>query len=318
MSLGPAIEQGIPPEKRGRWGWFRLSAWTIAAATLGMTFHFSANLGLFALEPRLAPSFIPSKPIAGGALVIHGGGRLTEEVRSRFIELAGGPQARILVVPTAQSDAESPEFDRMMEFWRPQPVESVALFHTRSRLTADDGDFLRPLQEATGVWLCGGLQSSISKAYVGTGVDRELKALLERGGVVGGTSAGAAVMSRIMIDGGRTRAKLGEGFGFLDDAVFDQHFLRRNRMSRLEGVVREHAGCFGLGIDEGTALVVGLKDKRARVLGESYVVAVLPDVQDGVSLTRCEFLKPGDEADLVKLRTAAKGAVVSAVDFDSL
>ena len=125
-------------------------------------------------------------------------------------------------------------------------------------------------------------------------------------------------MSRVMIEGGKSEAQVGEGFGFLPDAVIDQHFLKRNRISRLEGVIRGGEGLIGLGIDEGTALVVSLKDQRARVLGDSYVVAVLPEMREGRIVTRSESLKAGDEADLTKLKARSPTAVVSTVDLDAL
>ena len=318
MRLRPGIDRGAPLEGVRRGSLFRFSVLTILAAGLGLALHSSLNLRLLAYGWRIEPRVIASRPIAGGALVIHGGGRITDEVRARFIELAGGSNARILVVPTAQSYADTPKVERLMEFWRPQPVESVALFHTRSREKADDPEFLRPLREATGVWFTGGLQSAISDAYLGTAVERELKALLVRGGVIGGTSAGAAVMGSLMIEGGKTEAKVRDGFGFFPDVVVDQHFLKRNRMARLQGVIRGRAGLIGLGIDEGTALVVHIRDQRIRVLGNSYVVAVLPETKDGQVITRSESLKAGDEADLTKLKMFSASAVTPAMDLDAL
>ena len=318
MTLRPGIDQAASSQGVRTGGLFGFGVLTILAAGLGLALSSSLNLGLLAFEPRVEPLSIPSRTIAGGALVIHGGGRISQEIRTRFIELAGGPNARILVVPTAQADADTPKVERLIELWRPQPVASVAIFHTRSREKADDPEFIRPLREATGVWFTGGFQAAISDAYLGTAVERELKVLLARGGVIGGTSAGAAVMGRVMIKGGKTEARVGEGFGFLPDAVVDQHFLKRNRLGRLEGVIRDRAGLIGLGIDEGTALVVSIKDQRIRVLGDSYVVAVLPETKDGKVTTRSESLKAGDEADLTKLKALSPAAVVSAVDLDAL
>ena len=103
---------------------------------------------------------------------------------------------------------------------------------------ANDAEFVRPLAEATGVWFGGGDQVVLTEAYLGTEVERQLEgAVLARGGVIGGTSAGAAVMTRVMIAGGRTKADVGEGFDFLPGAVVDQHFLKRNRIERLLGVL---------------------------------------------------------------------------------
>ena len=97
-----------------------------------------------------------------------------------------------------------------------------------------------------------------------------LRGVLERGGIIGGTSAGAAIMSRLMIRYGSPKAVVDAGFNLLNLAVVDQHFLRRNRQERLLGVLNEHPEMIGLGIDEGTALVV--EGDHLRVMGQSEVV----------------------------------------------
>ncbi len=193
-------------------------------------------------------------------------------------------------------------------------------------------EYVRPLREATGVWIGGGKQQFLTDAYLGTEVERQLKALLERGGVIGGTSAGAAVMTRVMINSGRTEAKLGQGFDFLPGAVVDQHFLKRNRLPRLLGVLRKHPDLIGLGIDEQTALVVDVRGKRIHVIGNSYVVACVPESSTskagdpslvptpvpGPTTARLEILKPGDEADLATLRSLSSGGVMPGIDLEAL
>ncbi len=255
----------------------------------------------------------------GGSLVICGGGAIPDRVRDKFLELAGGSRARIVVIPTAHAVADSPGVGALLDPWKARPsVASLELLHTRSRETADDADFVRPLTTATGVWLGGGLQTSLTAAYLGTEVERQLNALLERGGVIGGTSAGAAVMTRVMISRGRTRAEVAQGFGFLPGAVVDQHFLKRNRMARLLSVVTDHPDLIGLGIDERTALVVQIRSRILKVIGESYVVACVPGPVN--QSPRLEILKPGDEANLATLRTADDPAlaIASEIDLDAL
>ena len=153
--------------------------------------------------------------------------------------------------------------------------------HTRSRDEANDPEFCRPLADATGVWIGGGKQLALTNAYLGTEVERQLKALLDRGGVIGGTSAGAAVMTRVMIASGRTEAVLSRGFDLLPGAVIDQHFLKRNCARRLLGVVASHRDLIGFGIDEGTTLVISPRTGRLRVLGDSYVLACIADGATG-------------------------------------
>ncbi len=213
-----------------------------------------------------------ARPPAGelpGALVIVGGGGLPDGIRDCFLDLAGGKQARLVVIPTANFKAEQPDELKSWEYWRSQDVASVELLHTRQRKEANEPRFAERLSAATAVWLVGGDQSRLIEAYKGTAVEREFHKLLERGGVIGGTSAGAAVMGPLMIRGGETVAEVGQGLGLLPGVVIDQHFLKRKREKRLLGVVASHPQYLGLGIDEQTALVV--KGRTMSVLGNSDV-----------------------------------------------
>jgi cyanophycinase len=294
---------------------------------VAVVFQLRTSLASWAFasgSPSMSTVSAASLAVPGGSLVICGGGKLPDQVRDRFLELAGGPKARIVVIPTAHAYADTPQVKQALEFWKGQPLASVSLFHTRSRAKADDKDYVRPLAEATGVWIGGGRQQYLTDVYLGTEVERQLKALLDRGGVIGGTSAGAAVMTRVMIDSGRTEAKVAQGFDFLEGVVVDQHFLKRGRHKRLLGVVRQHPDLIGLGIDEQTALVVNVRSKRIKVIGNSYVVACFPtsaaeaDRADGLGepSSPLEFLRPGDEADLSRLRSREANAVIPGLDLD--
>ena len=251
----------------------RYSLYAALLVGVGALIHSGPNLALPANLPVAAKPLSASGRLAGGALVVCGGGKMPDPVRDRFVELAGGSSARIVVIPTAHAYADTPNVSRAIEAWNGHQVEWIRLLHTRSHDEANDPEFVRPLTEATGVWFGGGKQEMLTSAYLGTEVERQLMALLARGGVIGGTSAGAAIMSRMMIVSGRTEAKLGQGFDFLPGVVVDQHFLKRNRIKRLLGVVRSHPDLLGLGIDESTALVVDIHAKRLHVLGNSFVIA---------------------------------------------
>jgi cyanophycinase len=250
----------------------------------------------------------------GGTLVLCGGGGIPEPVRDRFLELAGGPKARIVVIPTANPTADAVPTEAVLGPWKAKSVEWVRVLHTRSHRTANDPSFVQPLTEATGVWLGGGLQSALTDAYLGTAVERQLKALLDRGGVIGGSSAGAAVMTRVMIARGRTKPEVTRGFDLLPGAVVDQHFLRRNRLSRLLSVLSDHPDLIGLGIDERTALVVNLRTRILHVMGDSYVVACVPGPAG--QPPRLAFLKPGDETNLVTLKEAEDPSLAIAHPID--
>jgi len=290
----------------------------VAAGVVALV-GLGANLALLEKAPADGGGRAAApRRLAGGALVICGGGKLPDSVRDRFVELAGGRAAKIVVIPTANRDAEGFGSEARLDPWKTRGVASVRLLHARSRQEADDPAFVRPLEEATGVWIGGGEQARLTEAYVGTAVEAGLKSLLARGGVIGGTSAGAAVMSRVMIVRGQTEASLGRGFDLLPDAVVDQHFLRRNRIGRLVGVLRNHPDLVGLGVDERTAVLVDVRGRRLRVLGDSYAIACLADPADHPPSPRLEILKPGDEADLDALRARRDHAVASAIDFDAL
>jgi cyanophycinase len=287
-----------------------------AVATLG------TNLAIPAITPsegRTTQASAGPDPAAhGGALVICGGGGIPDAVRERFLELAGGPRARIVVIPTAHSLADGPNAAAVLVPWKAKGAASVQLLHTRSRDEANDAEFVRPLAEATGVWFGGGRQNWLTEAYLGTEVERQLKSMLDRGGVIGGTSAGAAVMTRVMIARGRTKAEVSQGFDFFPGAVVDQHFLKRNRLGRLLSVLMDHPNLIGLGIDERTGLVVNVRSRLLNVVGDSYVIACVPGPIG--SPARLEILKPGDEANLANL-WEAKGpglAIAPALDLEAL
>ncbi|MAI69653.1 MAG: cyanophycinase [Rhodopirellula sp.] len=245
------------------------------------------------------PGELDSRGIRG-SLIISGGGQPAPIIKDRFLALAGNSEAKLVIIPTASLTADEAAKDHAAA-WRDANLSTITILHTRDRIRADDPQFVAPLKSASAVWLSGGSQTRLSNAYVGTLVETELHALLARGGVIGGTSAGAAIMSRDMIASGRSDPKMGTGFGFLPYSIIDQHFLTRNRQTRSLKAVKEHPGRFGLGIDEGTAVEVS--GRRIRVIGNSTVTVTL-----GPSLNRAARTTevPADAIlDLTSLRRAA-------------
>ena len=244
-----------------------------------------------------------------GTLVIVGGGDLPEAVARRFVREARGRRARIVVIPTASQSADEDVADpakaeRHLMPWKSLDVSDVQLLHTRDREKANDEAFFAPLKQATGVWFGGGEQSRIAEAYLGTAVEREIAAVLARGGVVGGTSAGAAIQSRVMIAGGNPNPQMAEGFDLLPGTIIDQHFLARSRQPRLRAAIDERRSLVGIGIDEGTALVVS--GRRMEVIGRSRVTVMLAGSADGKLPRRELVLANGDTHDLTMLRRAAR------------
>jgi cyanophycinase len=253
--------------------------------------------GARAAEPILASALTePIRPLSG-SLVMVGGGGMPVPIRDRFLELAGGKHAKLVVIPTASLKADVPEQLRSFGYWKSQDVASCILMHTRKRDLANDPGFVLPLKDATGVWLSGGDQTKLVSAYRGTLVEQALHDLLTRGGVIGGTSAGTAVMSSVMITGGNPSAQVDTGFSLLPGVVVDQHLMKRHRIPRLLSVLTTHPGYLGVGIDESTAVVV--HGSTLDVLGEATVRICF--AASGMHAADVRILKTGDHADLVSL-----------------
>jgi len=216
-----------------------------------------------------------------GTLVIVGGGGFPDDVREAFLQACGGPGAVIGIIPSASSEPAA----RLAEWKADLAKAHITLvpLDIRRRAQSDDPALLKAASRCTGFWFSGGDQSRIGDWIVGTRLHDVLRQRYAEGAAVGGTSAGAAIMSQTMLtgedrQGKETLADLAPGayrtrpgMGFLPShCVVDQHFLRRNRQNRLFSILLDHPGALGLGIDEATALVV--KDGQARVLGERAVM----------------------------------------------
>lgn len=210
-----------------------------------------------------------------GSLVIAGGGRLGPEIVGRFLELAGGPDARIVVIPTAGGDPHYPADWEGLDLLRRAGARNLSLLHSYDRAEADTEEFARPLREAGGVWISGGRQWRLADSYLQTRTLREIRGVLDRGGVVGGTSAGASIMGSYLVrgapEGNHILMSPGheEGFAFLRDTGIDQHLLARNRQDDLLELLAVRPELLGIGIDEGTAVVV--RGDRMEVVGRSRV-----------------------------------------------
>lgn len=237
-----------------------------------------------------------------GSLLLCGGGRLPHEITDTFLELAGGQDARIVVIPTAGSHADGPDPKATLDRWRRRTPRSLVLLHTRSRDEADRDAFVAPLTEATAVWIDGGSQQRLARVYRGTKVETELAALLGRGGVIGGTSAGVACMSKVMIVGGTAEPRIDRGLDLLPGAIIDQHYTERSREPRLRLALHRARGRWGLGIDEGTAVLV--QGRRLRVLGRGKATTLLP--RSDRRAVRRDVYRRGQVADLVALQRAAR------------
>ncbi len=253
--------------------------------------------------------------VASGALVIVGGGAMPSDVVKRFVELAGGEKAHIVVLPTAvprdQTDASVPGFLRRSS------VAKVTVLTQRGSAEVDSGEFREALSTATGIWFGGGRQWNFVDAYEGTNAVAAFHEVLKRGGVIAGSSAGATIQGEFLVRG----HPLGNmvmmadgyerGFAFLPGSAIDQHFAQRGRFPDLLPVVWRHSQMLGIGIDEGTALVV--QGTQADVIGQSSVHFITRDMLSGID----DVAKlPADNDEAAKLyRTVKTG---ESIDLSSL
>ena len=238
---------------------------------------------------------------ANGALVIVGGAMQDPAIVKRFIALAGGPDASIVVIPTAgDADSYNQSWSGLRIF-RENGARNLTVLHTRDRKVADTDAFVAPLTHAQGVFFAGGRQWRLADAYLHTRTHKELDAVLARGGVIGGSSAGATILGSFLVRGDTKGNELMigdhvEGMGFLKNSAIDQHVLRRNRQFDLIEVMQKHPDLLGIGIDEDTAIVV--EGDRFEVIGQRYVL--IHDRNAVVSPAGTFFfMAPGDKFDLV-------------------
>lgn len=210
-----------------------------------------------------------------GHLIIHGGGQLTTEVIDRFIELGRGAEGHLIYVPTSNGDEDGTSLSTVPGYLRPEKFGKVSVLHTRDPKIADTEGFIEPLKTATAVWFSGGRQWRTMDAYLGTKTAAAFQAVYRRGGVIGGSSAGATVQGSFLVrgapEGNQVMMAEGhlEGFGFLPDTAIDQHAIVRKRLDDMIPVIETHPHLLGIAIDEATALEVS--GGCARVLGKTKV-----------------------------------------------
>jgi cyanophycinase len=265
---------------------------------------------MFSTFAALIAGFVPicDAQTAGpekGWLIIHGGGTVSDEIKKRFVALAGGADANIVLIPTAKSEEEIAAGGYVQgqgKGWaKSWGINNVTMLHTRDKGRANSEYFIDILQKASGVWIMGGRQWRLADAYLDTAVEREIKNLLARGGVVGGSSAGASIQASFLVRGdpGNSRNPNGNneilispghtrGFGLLTNSAIDQHVNTREREHDLLQVIKKHPELVGFGIDEGAAIVVH-SDSLEVVGGQVAVYNSNP--RDGAFY---HFLSPGD------------------------
>ena len=257
-----------------------------------------------------------------GSLIIMGGGgkdRTFPQVFEKFVELAGGKNAKIVIVPTAASSDPNHDYNRSwaIELAKSMGVTEATILHTHDRKVADTEGFVKPLTTATGVWFGGGRQWRFTKAYGGTRAEKEFHKVLERGGAIGGSSAGATIQGSFLARGdtsGNTImvGDVQRGFGFMRNTAIDQHLIARRREKDLLKVLEDpenkmrkefnRAAMLGIGIDEDVAIVV--KGDEFSIIGKDHGMVLVYDPKSWKEDTPDEkkwvTLRKGDRYNLAQ------------------
>ena len=277
-----------------------LSASGDLTIVLPKTHHYPEDL-IQRVEPRMVCDLVaarralaerqqPAFPAADaylprmqqGSLVIVGGGGAPAEVWQKFVTLAGGAEARIVVLPTAVPEPESDAAEsRILKRFGAQAVRVLPQIN---RDEVSSAEYLANFEWATGVWFGGGRQWRFVDAYWGTPAWPAIIKVAQRGGVIGGSSAGATIQGDLLVRGHPlgNHVMVADGYrrglGLLPGVAIDQHFRQRNRFDDLAAVVNRFPQVLGIGIDEATALVVEAPDKCS-VIGEGSVWLSMPQLE---------------------------------------
>lgn len=213
-------------------------------------------------------------PENGTLLVI--GGAASSIFYEKFMDLVGGADAPIVVIPTAVTSdpLSADDLERFKNGFTDRGFNNVTVLHTRDRDEANSPEFYKALETAKGVWFSGGRQWRHADSYLGTNTQKAFFDLLDRGGVIAGSSAGATIQGSYLARGD-TRANIimmgdhEEGLGFISNVAIDQHLFARNRQFDLFEILDNRPELLGIGLDENTGIIV--QGDKFFVLGESYV-----------------------------------------------
>lgn len=259
---------------------------------------------------RTLPPFPPKETlqpnVPNGSLLIVGGGGMPANLMNRFVELAGGAdQAKLVYVPCEEREQVNEE-QSTVELWKRMGVKDATFIHTKDRNRAnEDAAVLEPLKSATGIWFGGGRQWNLADSYYGTRAHQLMKQCLNRGGVIGGSSAGASIQASYLaratpIENYRIMAPGYErgGLGFIQGVAIDQHFSQRKRLPDLTQLVQTYPQLLGIGIDESTAIEVS--GSVAHVSGRGSVFFVDGAKLEADGAPSVSKLQPGSKYDLIK------------------
>jgi len=263
-------------------------------------FNFCFLISVLSMAQEVGPH--------NGKLMIVGGGQ-ADDLVEQFVQIAGGEKAKIVIIPTAGNGEQFSEDWYFCEKVKAFGARSVSVVHTRDPKLADTEAFCKPFKDATGIWFTGGRQWKLVDAYINTRVVDECWELLKRGGIIGGSSAGATIQGSYLARGDTQSNTImmgdhEEGFAFVKNVAIDQHLLARNRQFDMVEILQKKPELLGIGLDESTAILV--EGDNFEVRGKSYVAVydgkfwrrdgnpVVPEMKSFY------LLKAGDRYDLKK------------------
>ena len=277
------------------------------APTLALAIGLSVQIPAAQVAAEQTPEYGPPN----GTLLIAGGGVRDAVIYERFIELGGGAEdGRFIIVPTAggnyggDGDVRDYNEDQVLRGWRARGVQNVSMLHTHDPAVADTEAFVADLKQATAVWFNGGRQWNIVDSYAGTRTYDEFHEVLERGGVVGGSSAGATILGEYLVRGdtrGSGIVMTDEenhqlGFEFIRKVAIDQHINTRNRWDHIIPLIEQQPHLLGIGLSEDTAIIV--TGDKFEVMGD-WMVAVHDNTRAYQPWEKPYFvLAPGDMYDM--------------------
>jgi cyanophycinase len=255
-----------------------------------------------------------------GTVIVVGGGAMGPEIYKAFIDAAGGPDALILDVPNAGgSDSVSANTGAP---WRNNGAKNVAVLFTKDRKLADSDSFVALIRKASGVWFEGGRQFHLVEDYGGTKTETEIMKLLERGGVIGGSSAGASILGDFMVRGAPSNNNMimdnpgwERAFGYLRNVGIDQHVVARSRLPDLaDSIIPRYPNLLAISEDEGTAWVI--RGDTATIIGRNKAFAYNGKETDaGVPFLT---LHPGDRYNLATRTVMSRIVDRSPVKLDAI
>jgi cyanophycinase len=268
-----------------------------------------ALLALVLSAPVRAAESVPAASQAKGHLVLNGGGGESDPFWPTIFRLAGGKEAAIVILPTASERPEAGQ--EYVEELKAMGATGMRSIELRVREDASKPEFLAAIAAAKVIFFTGGDQAKITAAILGTPAEAAIRKVYDDGGVLAGSSAGLACMSRVMLTGegdftvvrgGNVEVK--EGLAYVTEAILDQHFVARQRQNRLISVVLEHPELPGIGVDERTSIWIR-PDRTFEVMGEGWVMVF--DARRSVVRTDGAKVKPKLATDELATRILVAG-----------